>query len=121
MAFYEWGPGMGRYFLAAAFLGIGMTAISSVAFFFSCFPIKPAAATIAALSYALIDMILLQSNLMDDYTHLLITTHITSWARLIGDPIEWALVLRSYTVIGAVNISLFILGAAVFSSRDLKS
>jgi ABC-2 type transport system permease protein len=121
MAFFEWGEGLQRYLLASAYLGLGMTAISSVAFFFSCFPIKPAAATITALSYALIDMILRQSNLLDDYKHLLITSYITSWARLVGDPIEWALILRNYTVIAAVDVSLFILGAAVFASRDLKS
>ncbi len=120
-ALYEWGEGLQRYLLAAFFLGLAMTTISSVAFFFSCFPIKPAAATITALSYALIDMILRESNFLDDYKHLLITTYISSWARLVGDPIEWALVVRNFTVIGAVNLSLFIVGVAVFSSRDLKS
>lgn len=121
MEFYEWGPGFERFALASVFLALSMTTVSSVAFFLSCLPIKPAAATITALSYVLIDMILQRSNFMDSYDHFLITKHMGSWARVLTQEIPWAVVVRSYTVLTAVSASLFILGTAIFEARDLKS
>ena len=121
MEFYDWLPGLERYALASLFLALGMTTMSSIAFFLSCFPIKPAAATIAALSYFLIDRILRETGFMESYDQFLLTKHIMSWARLLVVDIPWPLILRDFTVLAAVNASLFIVGAAVFESRDLKS
>ena len=118
---WDWGEGMRRYALGSIFLGASMTTVSSVAFFFSCFRIKPAAATIAALSYMLVDTILLRTNLLKSYEHLLITHYLETWVRIYVDPVPWALIIRNYAVILAVNLSLFVLGAAWFESRDLKS
>ena len=121
VGFYDWIPGLQRYALAAVTLGLGMTAVSSVAFFLSCFPIKPAAATIGALSYVLVDSILRESRFMESYDYLLLTTHVSKWARVMAETIDWPIIVRSYAVLLAVNISLFTLGYAVFESRDLKS
>jgi ABC-2 type transport system permease protein len=121
LVFYDWGPGLQHFALASLFLAVSMSAVSSVAFFFSCFPIKPAAATIGALSYVLIDMILRNTGFMESYDHYLLTTHMASWGRLLVEDIPWPHIIRSYTVIVAVNATLFILGAAIFESRDLKS
>jgi ABC-2 type transport system permease protein len=121
IAFYDWLPGLQRFALASAFLALSMTTISSIAFFLSCFPIKPAAATIGALSYILIDRILRETGFMENYDHLLITKHIVSWARFLAEDIPWPIIVRDYTALMAINATLFILGAAVFESRDLKS
>jgi ABC-2 type transport system permease protein len=121
IVFHDWDAGLRHYAVASVFLAAAMTTVSSVAFFFSCLPIKPAAATIGALSYVLVDMILRNTGFMEDYDHLLLTRHMASWARLLAEEVPWAVVLRSYTVLAAVNASLFVLGAAVFTSRDLKS
>jgi hypothetical protein len=37
------------------------------------------------------------------------------------DDIPWAVILRGATVVVAFDLTLFVLGVAVFSSRDLKS
>lgn len=121
IAFYDWGPGLQRYALSSVFLGISMTTISSIAFFLSCFRIKPAAATIGALTYVLVDFIMRTSGFMDNYQHLLITKHMASWGRILAETIDWPLVSRGFIVVLAVNITLFTLGYAVFESRDLKS
>lgn len=121
IAFYDWGPGLQRYAGISVGIGLSMTAISSIAFFLSCFRIKPAAATIGALTYILVDFIIRTGGFMDSYQHLLITKHMAVWGRLLSENIDWPLVLRGYTVIAAVNITLFTLGYAVFESRDLKS
>jgi len=121
VAFYDWGPGLWRYALSSVFLGVSMTAISSIAFFLSCFRIKPAAATIGALSYILVDFIIRTGGFMDSHQHLLITKHMAVWGRTLAETIDWPLIWRGYAVIFAVNITLFTLGYAVFESRDLKS
>lgn len=121
LEFYDWEPGLKHFAVASVFLSLSMTTVSSIAFFLSCFPIKPAAATIAALSYFLIDRILRETGFLDAYDHFLLTKHISAWARLLAEDIPWAIVIRSYTALLAVNVSLFILGSAVFESRDLKS
>lgn len=119
--FFSPDEALGRYFQCALLMGVLMTAVSSVGFFLSCFKIKPAAATIGALSYLMIDSIVRISPFMKGYKHLLITKHISVWSRLFMDDIPWAVVMRSVSVVMAVNLSLFVIGAAVFQSRDLKS
>lgn len=119
--FYDWNQGMQKYAFGMLCLGFSMTSISSIAFFLSCFPIKPAAATIAALSYVLVDFILRTSGFMESYSHLLITRHMGAWARTMAETPDWPLIVRAYAIVFAVNISLFTLGYAVFESRDLKS
>ncbi|HRJ08155.1 MAG TPA: ABC transporter permease [Prosthecobacter sp.] len=121
LVFYEWGDGMAKFASASLFLALAMTVVSSIAFFLSCFPIKPSAATIGALSYVLIDMILRNTGFMESYDHLLLTKHMAAWARVLAEDVAWPVVIRSFAVIAAVNASLFVLGAAVFESRDLKS
>lgn len=121
LAFYDWWPGLQHFALASVFLSLAMTTVSSIAFFLSCFPIKPAAATIGALSYVLIDMILRNTGFMESYDHFLLTKHMGSWARILAEDIAWPVIIRDFTIIGAVNATLFILGAAIFESRDLKS
>lgn len=118
---WPWEEGLRRYALGSVFLGASMTTVSSVAFFLSCFRMKPAAATIAALSYVLVDMILLRTNLLKSYEHLLLTRYMETWVRCFNDPVPWALLLKNYSILLAVNLSLFTLGAAWFESRDLKS
>jgi ABC-2 type transport system permease protein len=98
-----------------------MTTISSIAFFLSCFRIKPAAATIGALTYILVDFILRNSGFMDSYQHFLVTKHMANWGRILAETIDWPLVWRGYAVVFGVNLTLFTLGYAVFESRDLKS
>lgn len=121
VAFYDWWPGLQRYALSSLYLGLSMTTISSIAFFLSCFRIKPAAATIGALAYVLVDFILRTSGFMENYQHLLVTKHMACWGRILAENIDWPLIWRGYAVIFAVNITLFTLGYAVFESRDLKS
>lgn len=118
---WDWREGLWRYGVCSVFLGLSMTTVSSIGFFFSCFRIKPAAATITALSYFFVDWILLRTNIMHSYEYLLLTPYLNSWMLVFLDPIPWALIARNYTIIAAVNLSLFVLGAAWFQSRDLKS
>lgn len=121
LSFYDWDFGLQRFALASLFLSCSMMTISSIAFLFSCLPIKPAAATIGALSYFIIDRILKETGFMENYDHLLLTKHIVSWTRLLVEDIPWPIIIRDYTALAAVCLTCLILGIAIFESRDLKS
>jgi ABC-2 type transport system permease protein len=121
LTFMNGEEGLWRYALASLMLGLALTALSSVGFCLSCMKIKPAAATIAALAYVFIDMVVLNSGLMRSYQHFLITGYIRNWVLIFADPIPWAQMIRSFAVIFGINASLFALGCAIFQGRDLKS
>ena len=119
--FFDWESGLLRFGIGALLLGVTMSVVSALGFFFSCLKIKPAAATIAALSYMLVDFIMNTSHMMDSYGHLLVTRYMATWIHVFADPVPFAGMARDLAVIAAVDLSLFVLGAAVFEGRDLKS
>jgi ABC-2 type transport system permease protein len=121
IVFYDAKEGLWRYALASLTLTMSMSLASSIAFFFSCFRIKPAAATITALSYLLIDMILRQGQFMPSYEYLLITHYMSKWMMVFYENIPWATLARNYAIIAGLGLTLFVFGAVIFESRDIKS
>jgi len=121
LAFYDAGEGLQRYAMGSLLMACSMMCAASVAFFFSCWRIKPSAATITALSYLFMDMVLREGHFMDSYKHLLITHYMSSWSMVFFEQIPWVVILRNYAIQAGVALTLFVLGAAVFESRDLKS
>ena len=118
---FDAAEGLRRYALASVGLTLSMMGVTSMGFFMSCFRIKPATATITALAYMFVDSILRESHLMDNYRHLLITHYMTAWRTFFMEDIPWVSILRSYSMLGGISLTLFVLGAAVFQSRDVKS
>ena len=121
LEFHDWSEGLWRFSMGTVTSSLTLLTLSTLAFFFSCLPIKPAAASIAALTYFLIDRILMESSFMEDYDDFLLSKHLVCWAYVLRDPIPWALIGRGLVTLMAVNASLFVLGHAVFANRDLKS
>lgn len=121
MAFFNASEGLYRYALATVSMAMSMSMACCIAFFFSCWRIKPSAATITALSYLFLDMILREGRFMDNYKHLLITHYMSSWSMVFMEEIPWAIMARNYATLAGVGLTLFVLGAAIFESRDLKS
>lgn len=121
MAFYDPWEGLQRYALATITLSLSMMAATFLAFFFSCWRIKPAAATITALSYLFIDMILRESHMMESHKGWLLTQYMSTWSMVFFEQIPWVIIVRNYVTLCAVGLTLFVLGALVFESRDIKS
>ncbi|WP_166442653.1 ABC transporter permease [Phragmitibacter flavus] len=121
MAFYDAREGLWRYALSTITLSVSMSMACCIAFFFSCWRIKPSAATITALSYLFLDMILRESGFMHNYRHLLITHYMNVWSMVLFENIPWAVILRHYAILAGIGLTLFVAGAAIFESRDLKS
>ncbi|MDA7881712.1 hypothetical protein N9A94_05350, partial [Akkermansiaceae bacterium] len=86
-----------------------------------CFKMKPAAATIMALSVFFIDFVLQNMPFLKDLKHVFITHRMANWAYLLQEEIPWARIVESYTFLMGLCISLFIIGWMVFQSRDFKT
>jgi len=117
----EWGEAFTRLFVGACFMGASMCLVTSLAFFFSCFKMKPAAATIMALSVFFIDFVLQNLPFLRDLRHVFITHRMANWAYLLQEEIPWARIVESYAILTGLNVSLFIVGWMIFQSRDFKT
>ncbi|MEZ0274207.1 MAG: ABC transporter permease [Roseimicrobium sp.] len=110
-----------RYAMGSVGIAFSMIGVGSLAFMLSCFRIKPVAATVSAVAYLLVDWILYQTRLLDDYRPWMLTHYMASWRMLFFENIPWVTILRNYAVLCGASLTLFVVGAAVFESRDLKS
>jgi len=113
--------GFQRYLLAHLFLAVNAATMLSLAFMFSCFNVKPAAATILALSYLFVNLVLEAIPFFDRFEVWLLPHHFRCWLQVFSAPVPWADLLQSQCVLLAANCTAFIVGAAVFQVRDIKS
>ena len=120
-AYPDWWEGAGRLALSAAGIGLSMITLSSIAFMFSCFRIKPAAATILTLTILFVDMILQGFPFFKPYESWFVTWRMSAWIFLVEQPLSWAKVIESYAFLGGLNATLFILGWLSFQTRDFKT
>lgn len=120
-AIYDFGPGLGRYFLAVTFLALSMQTVSSLGFCFSCQRMKPAAATILTVSLLFIDMVLGKWPALEDYWKYFLTPRMDSWVEVLRETVPWAMVAQEYALLLGVNLTCFVVGWMSFQVRDLKS
>jgi ABC-2 type transport system permease protein len=113
--------GFKRYLFSHLFLAMNASAIVSVAFMFSCFNMKPAAATILALSYLLVSMVMENLEFFSAYDNWFITHHFSCWRLVFEDPIPWAQIVHSEIFLVGLSVACFIIGYLVFRARDIKS
>ena len=113
--------GLALYAMAQLLMAMGMVAMLSVAFMFSCFNMKPAAATILALSYLFINMVMQHIPFFEDYQNWFITHHLESWFWVFQQPTPWPAIMQSEIILLATSATAFIIGAMAFQVRDIKS
>lgn len=113
--------GLLRFWLAHLFLAVNAATVFSVAFMFSCFNMKPAAATILALSYLFINLVMMNIPFFDRYENWFITTHFRNWTCIFQTPFPWLQVIQSQAILAAVILTTFVVGCAGFQVRDIKS
>jgi ABC-2 type transport system permease protein len=113
--------GLARFGAALLCYATALCAISSLAFMFSCFNVKPAAATVVTLTVFLADRILYLWPQFADYRGWFMSAHLASWINLFRDPIPWATMAEDYLYLLGVNATFVIVGMAVFCRRDFKS
>lgn len=110
-----------RYLLAHVFLVVNASTVLSLAFLFSCGNMKPAAATILALSFLFVNLVLEGIPFFDRFDNWFITHHFRCWLLVFQNPIPWDQLLQSQLLLYAMNATAFIGGATLFQVRDIKS
>jgi ABC-2 type transport system permease protein len=120
-AFPEWGEGAYRLALAAAGIGLSMITLSSIAFMFSCFKIKPAAATIITLTILFVDMILQNFPFFKPFESYFVTWRMSCWVFVMEQSISWPKITEAYAFLIGLNVTLFTIGWLSFQTRDFKT
>jgi ABC-2 type transport system permease protein len=118
---YECGPGHLRYFAALPLLTLSMISVTTIGFMLSCFNMKPAAATIATLTYFMADAIFRSIPYFEDIKQWFLTTHMESWYNAFRAPVPVAQIVGDYAYLLAVDATLVIVGVLAFQARDFKS
>lgn len=110
-----------RYLFAHVFLVVNASTVLSIAFMFSCFNMKPAAATILALSYLFVNLVMEGIPFFDRYENWFITHHFRCWLMVFRDPIPTWQIVQSQMLLLATCATVFVIGSTAFHVRDIKS
>ena len=71
-------------------MALNASVVLGMAFMFSCFNMKPAAATILALSLLFVNMVMEHIPFFEPYQEYLLTYHFRSWLNVYAQPMPWA-------------------------------
>ena len=120
-AFYNTGEGLWRFGLALLVMMTVGQVISTLAFMFSCFNMKPAAATILTLSILFADFILYQIPFFRSWRPYSLSHHFFCWMRAFRDYIPWWSLAESLAYFGILITTFWVIGLLTFRRRDFKS
>ncbi|MGC8990175.1 MAG: ABC transporter permease [Verrucomicrobiia bacterium] len=113
--------GLSRYVAGHIMLVSEAASIMCLAFMFSCFNIKPAAATILALSFVFVSFIMEHIPYFKDYQNWFFTHHLNLWQLVFAETIPWWRILQSLSLLAGFNATFLAIGVAAFQVRDIKS
>lgn len=113
--------GFQLYIWAHLLMTLNASIILGLAFMFSCFNMKPAAATILALSFLFINLVMEHIPFFEKYQHWFLPYHMRVWLLTFADPVPWARLIGSVGILAAVALTTFLIGASAFQARDIKS
>jgi ABC-2 type transport system permease protein len=115
------GPGLGHYAAAHAMMAVKAVTVMGLAFMFSCFNVKPAAATILALSFVFVNFILMNIPYFRDLQPWFLTYHLNLWQYFLADPVPLHKVGESLSLLLGFNLTFLVIGMTAFQLRDIKS
>lgn len=113
--------GLRFYAFSHLFMTLNACTVLGIALMFSSFNIKPAAATILALSLLFANLVMEGIPFFERYHQYLLTFHFHAWRLVFSQPMPWAQIAQSVCVLLAVNFTTFLIAAAAFQARDIKS
>lgn len=119
-AFYDTGEGLWRYLRSIACLSFATLTIAALGFMFSCFKMKPAAATILTLSVLFVDVVLMNLPYFAELRHWFVSYHIGFWVRTYHAYPPWSEIVQSVAWLTGLMSTFVIVGIAHFAGRDLK-
>ena len=113
--------GLERYLAGHAMLTAVAASMMGCSFMFSCFNIKPAAATILALSFIFVNFVLQQIPYFADFRPWFFTYHLNLWQFMFAEHIPWPRVFESISILLGFNLTFLVIGLTAFQVRDIKS
>ncbi len=113
--------GLKLYLCSHLLMAVNASVILGLAFMFSCFNMKPAAATILSLSFLFINLVMEHLPFLEEYQEWFLPYHFRAWFLTFADPIPWSRIAGSLCVLLAFNLTTFLVGTAAFQARDIKS
>lgn len=118
---YDFGPGLHRYLYSLPLLGLTLVSVTSLAFMFSCFNMKPVSATVCTLTYFTTDNILRNVPYFESIKPWFITSHIETWYHIYRSPVPWLRMVEDFAYLFGADATFIIIGVVAFSVRDFKS
>ena len=118
---FEASAGLHRYAAAMLLMLAEAFSIMGIAFMMSCFNVKPAAATILALSLLLADFICYHIPYFQDYKTWFFTYYARVWVCVLDEHIAWWRIWQSLSILAGLNLTFLVIGCTVFQTRDIKS
>ena len=120
-AFYDTAEGLWRYVRSIGCLSFATLTIAAMGFMFSCFKMKPAAATILTLSVLFVDVVLMNLPYFAELRHWFMSYHIGFWVRTYHAYPPWAEITQSVAWLVGLMSTFVIVGVTHFAGRDLKA
>jgi len=123
VSLFEWGEGMGRYFLAVVGFSLIYLPVTGIAFMLGCFRIKPAAATIVTVAVCVADRVLSAIPLpaFDPYREYFLTSRMEAWLYLLHQDIPWPSFFQQAAWLVGLGLTGFVIGWIAFERRDVKA
>ena len=115
------GAGLKLYACSHLLMALNASVILGLAFMFSCFNMKPAAATILALSFLFINLVMEHIPFFEQYQEWFLPYHFRAWLLTYADPVPWDRVIGSLCILVAFNLTTFFVGAAAFQAREVRA
>ena len=113
--------GFKLFLVCHSFLALNASIILGLAFMFSCFNMKPAAATILALSFMFLNLVMESIPFFEQYHEWFLPYHFRIWLYVYAQPIPVERIVQSLFILLAFHVTTFVVGAAAFQVRDIKS
>jgi ABC-2 type transport system permease protein len=110
-----------RFAAVHLFMTVEAVSLMTLAFMFSCFNVKPAAATILAISFFFITMILHDMPYLRDLREWFMVHHLYLWSNLFRTHIPWWRIGESLSILAGYNLTFLVIGCTAFQMRDIKS
>jgi ABC-2 type transport system permease protein len=110
-----------RFAAVHLFMTVEAVTLMTLAFMFSCFNVKPAAATILAISFFFISMILHDMPYFKDLREWFMVHHLYLWTSLFRTHIPWWRIGESLSILAGYNLTFLVIGCTAFQMRDIKS
>jgi len=118
---FDAAAGWRHYAAAHLMMATKACTVMGLAFMFSCFNVKPAAATILAISFVFVNFIMQNIPYFRDLQHWFLSYHLNIWTFMLSQTIPWWRIGESLSILLGFNLTFLAIGATAFQLRDIKS